>query len=165
MTIYTTTVYTQPNWHWQAISAPKFMCTNTEYMRPRVSKELFLARRVESYSYGILLLHTTSDTPLDIQNFQSVMDTNLYSRRKEIFWIEKEWWHYILWFLLAYKYIVSDGANSYLDANARNQIHRFHVQCSLCFKQEWQSSKCKAEQGKELFYAWTCASVKVGVIS
>ena len=25
------------------LSAPKFMCTNTEYMRPRVSKELFLS--------------------------------------------------------------------------------------------------------------------------
>ena len=51
--------------------------------------------------------------------------------------------------LQAYKYIVCDEANSYVDANARNQIQGFYVQCCLYFKQEWQSSKCKAEQGQE----------------
>ena len=61
-------------------------------------------------------------------------------------------------------YYMLYGANSYEDANARNQIQGFHVQCCLYFKQEWQSSKCKAEQGQELFCAWTCARVKVGVI-
>ena len=62
--------------------------------------------------------------------------------------------------------IVCDGANSYLNANARNQIQGFHVRCCLYLSvQEWQCSKCKAEQGQELFRAWTCASVKVGVIS
>ena len=58
-----------------------------------------------------------------------------------------------------------DEAYSYVNANARNQIQGFHVQCCLYFKQEWQSSQCKAEQGQELFCAWTCGSVKVGVIS
>ena len=42
---------------------------------------------------------------------------------------------------------VCDGANSYMDANARNQIQGLHV-CFLYFKLEWQSSKCKAEQGQ-----------------
>ena len=60
---------------------------------------------------------------------------------------------------------VCDGVNSYVDANARNQIQGFHV-CCLYFKLEWQSSKCKVEQGQELFCTCTCtcASVKVGVM-
>ena len=41
-------------------SAPKFICINTEYLRPRVSKELFLSE-VKSCLYGILLLPITSD--------------------------------------------------------------------------------------------------------
>ena len=49
--------------------------------------------------------------------------------------------------------MVCDEANSYVDANVRNQIQGFHVQCCLYFKQEWQSSKCKGEQGQELFCA------------
>ena len=48
----------------------------------------YLYRRVKSYTHGILLLHITSNTPLDIQDFWSVMDMNLYSRMKEIFLIE-----------------------------------------------------------------------------
>ena len=52
--------------------------------------------------------------------------------------------------------MVCDEANSYVDANVRNQIQGFHVQCCLYFKQEWQSSKCKGEQGQELFCAWGC---------
>ena len=45
---------------------------------------------MKSYTCGILLIccPITSNTPLDIQDFQSVMDMNLYSRIKEIFWIE-----------------------------------------------------------------------------
>ena len=48
--------------------------------------------------------------------------------------------------------------------NARNQIQGFHV-CCLYFKLEWLSSKCKAKQGQAFLFAWTCASVKVGVMS
>ena len=58
--------------------------------------------------------------------------------------------------------ILCDGANSYVDANAWDEIQGFHVYC-LYFKLEW-SSKCKAEQGQELFCACTCASVKGGVM-
>ena len=63
-------VFKMPTWHWQAISAPTFMCTNTKSMRPRVSKELSLSRLI-SYPYGILLLHFTSNTSLlvDIQDY------------------------------------------------------------------------------------------------
>ena len=51
---------------------------------PEYQKNYFY-RRVKSYPYGILLLLTTSNTPLDIQVFYGVMDANLYSRMKEIF--------------------------------------------------------------------------------
>ena len=63
-------VFKIPTWHWQAISGPTFMCTNTKSMRPRVSKELSLSRLI-SYPYGILLLPTTSNTSLqvDIQDY------------------------------------------------------------------------------------------------
>ena len=47
--------------------APKFMCTNSEYMRPRLSKELFLLE-----SEKLPLWHfvaAPSNTPLDIQDF------------------------------------------------------------------------------------------------
>ena len=36
------------------------------------------------------LLPTTTNTPVDIQDFYSDMEMNSHSRMKEIFWIEKE---------------------------------------------------------------------------
>ena len=40
-----------------------------------------------------------------------------------------------------YKYILCVGADSYVDANARNQIQGFHVTLlSVLHTQEWQSS-------------------------
>ena len=44
------------------------MCTNTEYMRPRVSKDLFLSES-EKLPLWHLVVATTSDTPLDISGF------------------------------------------------------------------------------------------------
>ena len=47
-------------------SAPKFKCTNSEYTRPRLSKELFLL-----VSEKLPLWHfvaAPSNTPLDIQD-------------------------------------------------------------------------------------------------
>ena len=96
---------------------------NTEYQKN------YLYQRVKSYPYGILLLPTTSNTPLDIQDFLSVMDTNLYSRMKEIFTNG------------------CVGADSYVDVNAKNRIQGYHVCCPY-FKLEWQSSKCEANKGK-----------------
>ena len=54
----------------------------------------------------------------------------------------------------AYKYtcILCVVADSYVDANARNQIQGFHVFC-LYFKLEWLSSKCKAKQGQAFLFA------------
>ena len=53
----------------------------------------------------------------------------------------------------AYKHtcILCVVADSYVDANARNQIQGFHV-CCLYFKLEWLSSKCKAKQGQAFLF-------------
>ena len=54
----------------------------------------------------------------------------------------------------AYKYtcILCVGADSYVDANAGNQIQGFRV-CCLYFKLELLSSKCKAKQGQAFLFA------------
>ena len=60
---------------------------------------------------------------------------NLYSRMK-IFWIEKEKITFMIF--ASIQIILCDGANSYVDVNAWDEIQGFLVYC-LYFKLEWSS--------------------------
>ena len=102
------------------------------------------------------------------------MDMNLFSRMTEIFWIEKEKKH--LWFFSAYKYILCDGTNSYVDAKERNQIQGFLsvLQTGMAFQQVQSWTRVRAGilylsyfivgQGKECKYVYFHIFILISVM-
>ena len=109
-------------------SAPKFMCANTEYTRPRVSNELCLSQSEKLPLWHSVVAHNYQypfrySRFLKCHGYEFILknERNRLDRKGKIT-------HII--FVSVY-----DGANSCVDANARKQILGFHV-CCLYFKLE-----------------------------
>ena len=115
------------------LASQGLLCTNSKYMRPRVSKELFLLESEKLPLWHFVV--APSKYPLGYSGFLKChgyefifKNENLLDRKGKITFM----------IFASIQIILCDGANSYVDANAWDEIQGFHVYC-LYLKLEWSS--------------------------
>ena len=99
------------------------MCTNTEYTRPRVSKELFLlgSEKLALWHFVVVLLAI----PPQIFGISKVSGYKFIFKNERNLLDEKG---KITFMILV---SVCDRANSYVDANARRSLNLFSRLCGI----------------------------------